>query len=396
MNFDFTTEIDRRHSQSIKWAFPQQFLSPEERELDPLPMWVADMDFRAPPAVLDALHAEVTHGIFGYSRNTASYDEAVVGWQARRFGWQVDPQWIVPTPGVVPGLAFIIQAFTSPGDGVLIQPPVYAPFHNLPRINDRRLVTAPLVECGDHYAFDSERFEDTVRAHKPRVFILCNPHNPTGSVWSESDLRRMGETCARLGVLVVSDEIHQDLIFGNGARHVPFGSLDIEAARGAITCTAPSKTFNLAGLQVSNLFVAHEPTRKRLVTQMDRCGVHVFTPLGMAACEAAYRHGDNWLDGLLAHVAGQHATLAHAVASSLPGVRCFRAEALYLAWLDFRGLGMTHAQLKSFLLRDARLWFDDGEKFGPEGSGFMRINLGCTRATLEEAIERLRRAIAAR
>ncbi|SFC72448.1 cystathione beta-lyase [Polaromonas sp. OV174] len=393
MKFDFDEVVDRRESMSIKWNRPHILLKPDECAAKPLPMWVADMDFKSPPVVVEALHQAVERGIFGYSQSGDSYDEAIVNWQKKRFGWDVSPEWILKSPGVVSALAYIIQAFSSPGDRVLIQAPVYGPFHNIPKVNGRHIVDAPLVERADHYEFDPEIFETAIKTYTPKIFILCNPHNPTGNVWTEAQLRAMNEICLRHRVLVIADEIHQDLIFNRQVKHIPFASLDEGAANNSITCTAPSKTFNVAGLQVSNLFVPNASLRHELWVHMERCGFHYVNYLGMVACEAAYRHGEPWLEALLDYVGGNHRYLAAEIQKSIPQITCFKTDALYLAWLDCRRLGRSADDLSHFLLKEAGVWLDSGKKFGQEGHGFMRINLGCPRATVDEALQRLRQAI---
>lgn len=393
MKFDFDEVVDRRNSRSLKWDFPHLFLSPDECAANPLPMWVADMDFKSPPAVIEALHQAVAHGVFGYATSNDSYDEAVIGWQKRRFDWDVAPEWILRTPGVVAALAYIIQAFSAPGDRVLIQGPVYRSFHTITPLNGRFIVDAPLVERADHYEFDPEIFEDTIKRHTPKIFILCNPHNPTGNVWTEAQLRTMSEICLRHRVLVAADEIHEDLIFNRQVKHIPFATLGDDAANNSITCTAPSKTFNLAGLQVSNLFIPNAALRNELSHHLERCGVHRLNQLSMVACEAAYRDGEPWLEALLDYVGGNHRYLAAEIQKSMPQITCFKTEALYLAWLDCRRLGRTSDEVGHFMLKEAGVWLDKGKEFGQAGDGFMRINLGCPRATVDEALQRLRQAI---
>jgi cystathionine beta-lyase len=390
--FDFDAVIDRRSSPSIKWASRTKFLTPEEWDADPLPMWVADMDFKSPQPVRDALMDAVQHGIFGYAGGAAkSYVDAVVNWQAKRFGWNVAPEWLLQTPGVVTALKTIIQAFSAVGDTVLIQPPVYAHFHDDPILNGRRLAYAPLVLSDAGYRFDAKIFEAAIR-DDTKIFILCSPHNPTGNVWSEAELRTMGEICARRGVLVVADEIHEDLVLDLQKRHVPFASLGDAFAQNSITCTAASKTFNLAGLQAANVVIPNKRHREELRRQLDRNGSGHVNPLGMVATEAAYTHGAAWLDALLAYVRANREHFADAI--NRTRIRALPSDALYLSWLDCRGLGLTAPELRTFMLTKARVWLDHGSKFGVEGEGFMRANLGCPRATVDEAIARITSAIA--
>lgn len=377
----------------MKWGVPQAFLQPDEVAAEPLPMWVADMDFQAPPAVIAALHEAVDFGVFGYPGGaTESYLDAVVGWQARRFGWEIDRTWIVQAAGIITSLKTAAQAFSAPGDSILIQPPVYAHFHDDMLLNGRRLAYAPLERTDDGYRFDEHAFEAAIRPDT-KLFILSNPHNPTGNVWSADELRTMGEICARHDVLVISDEIHQDLVLNPDLRHTPFASLGTSFAANSITCTAPSKTFNLPGLQSANLFIPDPRLRDEFTRQYERNLFPFVNTLGMVAAEAAYTHAEPWLEQLLDYLRENHARFAGAVHEASPKVRVLPADSLYLAWMDCRDLGMSAEELDRFMLLQARLWLDKGQKFGQEGHGYMRVNLGCSRSTVEEAIERLTAAL---
>ncbi len=389
----FDEVVDRKNSNSMKWSYADE-LAPDEAAAEPLPMWVADTDFKAPLAVLDALHQAVDHGVFGYPAGaTDSYLDAVTGWQARRFGWEVAREWVLQTAGIITTLKTAVQAFSAPGDFVLIQPPVYAHFHNDVLLNGRRLALAPLERTADGYRFNARTFEAAIRPGT-KLFILSHPHNPTGNVWSEGDLAAMGEICARHGVLVISDEVHQDLIINPARKHIPFASLGEEFARNSITCTAPSKTFNLPGLQSANVIVPDRRLREELARQYERNMFPVVNVLGMVAAGAAYTHGEPWLEELLAYLRANHAHFAHAVNGATAKVRVLPADSLYLAWMDCRGLGMDPESLNKFMLTTARLWLDKGQKFGAEGHGYMRVNLGCPRSTVDEAIRRLTTAVA--
>lgn len=389
----FDEVIERRTSNSMKWACKDALLTPDEAAADPLPMWVADTDFKAPRVVLDALHEAVEHGVFGYPGGaTESYLDAVTGWQAKRFGWEVDTRWILQTSGIITTLKTAVQAFSAPGDSVLIQPPVYAHFHNDMLMNGRHLAYAPLARSGDRYELDAAVFEAAIRPGT-KIFILSNPHNPTGNVWSEDDLRTMGEICSRHGVIVISDEIHQDLIMDPTKRHIPFASLSEEFAQNSITCTAPSKTFNLPGLQSANVFVPNQRMREELARQYDRNMFPLVNVLGMVAAEAAYAHGEVWVDEMVAYVRGNHEHFASSVNRTLPQLKVLPADSLYLAWMDCRELGLNAEELDKFMLTKARLWLDKGQKFGIEGRGYMRVNLGCPRSTVDEAISRLTAAL---
>lgn len=391
----FDEVVERRTSNSMKWAFASSLLTPDAAAANPLPMWVADSDFRAPQPVLDVLHEAVDHGIFGYPGGaTQSYLDAVTGWQSKRFGWEVPQEWVMQTSGIITAMKTIVQAFSAPGDSVLIQPPVYSHFRDDMLLNGRHIANAPLVRTEDGYRFDAASFEAAIRPNT-KVFILSNPHNPTGNVWSPDELTAMGEICVRHGVLVVSDEIHADLIINPSLQHTPFASLSEEFARISITCTAPSKTFNLPGLQSANVFVADPRMRAELARQYERNVFPLVNVLGMVAAEAAYTHGEPWLEELLVYLRGNHEHFAAAINGATDKLRVLPADSLYLAWMDCRGLGLDADALERFMLTRARVWLDQGQKFGLEGHGYMRVNLGCPRSTVDEAIRRITTAVAA-
>jgi cystathionine beta-lyase len=390
----FDEVVDRRTSNSMKWSWAHQMLAPDEAAADPLPMWVADTDFKAPPAVIDALHQAVDHGVFGYPGGaTESYLDAVIGWQGKRFGWQVEKEWIVQTSGIITALKTAVQAFSAPGDTILIQPPVYVHFHHDVLLNGRHLASAPLEYTGDGYHFDAKTFEAAIRPNT-KLFVLSHPHNPTGNVWSEDELRTMGEICRRHGVLVIADEIHEDLIINPAKAHIPFASLGPAFAENSITCTAPSKTFNLAGLQSANVIVPNPRIRDELRRQYERNVFELVNVLGMVAAEAAYTHGEAWLEALLVYLRANHAHFAGAINQAGSRLKVLPADSLFLAWMDCRGLGLDAEALNRFMLTRARVWLDKGQKFGVEGHGFMRVNLGCPRATVDEAIRRITSAVA--
>jgi len=386
--YDFDEIFDRQRPNCMKWSRTKPFLTPEQRQADPLPMWVADMDFRVAQPILDALREEVEFGIFGYGEIPASCVEAVVDWQIRRFGWHPKPEWVVQTPGVVSALSTAIQAFTRPGDFVLVQTPVYFHIHHDVVVNGRRVAHAPLVLQGDRYQFDAEAFEAAIKPGT-KLFILCNPHNPTGNVFSQQDLAAMAAICERQGILVLSDEIHEDLVLDPAKPHIPFAMVSEAAADNVVVCTAPSKTFNVAGLQLANIFIPNVRRRAEFRAQCERNGSIVTNTMGVAACEAAYRHCEPWADAMLDYVrANRLHFLSRIQELDLP-IRVVSADALYLAWIDFRDLKKPTEDLQDFLLREARLWLDPGTKFGPGGDGFMRINLACPRGLIGKAIERL-------
>ncbi|UXN04979.1 MalY/PatB family protein [Bartonella sp. HY406] len=389
VNFDET--IDRKSSNSMKWSYPDRFLTKQQVQLDPLPMWVADMDFRVAPCITSALQNVLDHGVLGYSGVSASYKQAITTWQKKRHNWHTDPDWLVLSPGIVTMLNMIIQAFTNTNDSILVQPPVYIHFHQDVITNGRKLVTAPLQLVGERYVFDAELFEKAITADT-KLFILCNPHNPTGNVWSSHELKTIGDICAAHNVIVVSDEIHGDLIMDPGKKFVPFASLGDEYAQNSIICTAASKSFNLAGLQCSNNYIANPVIREKLTAHMKTCGLNLINIMGMVATEAAYSQGEEWLEDLLKYVRENQQIFASKVNNSNLPLTALPMDSLYLSWLDCRQLNLSAEDLNDFFLTKAGLWFDDGRKFGQEGHGFMRVNLGCTRQTLNEALKRLEAA----
>lgn len=394
--FDFDTVVDRSRSNSIKWGAPGASLTPEQAAADPLPMWIADMDFKSPPAVIDALHEAVSHGVYGYPIGaTKSYLDAVTGWQRDRFGWDVCNDWVVPIASVIAALKTIVQAFSRPGDSVLIQPPVYVHFHHDVAINGRCVVTAPLQYDGSRYRFDARQFEAAIR-DDTKIFILSNPHNPTGNVWSEEDLRAMGEICLRHGVLVIADEIHCDFVFAKGQKHTPFASLDPRFALNSITCVSASKTFNLAGLQCGNMLIPDRTKRAEIVRTVERNYNTRVNLLGMVATEAAFTYGRPWVDAMVGYVAENQRHFAERINALDMGVKVIGMDSLYLAWMDCRALGMTPAELENFMLVKGRIWLDKGPKFGVEGHGFMRANLGCSRRTVDQAIDSIAAALVQR
>lgn len=388
MTYDFDRVTERRGTASLKYDFAAQRRKPA----DALPLWVADMDFSAPPCVLEALAARVAHGVFGYTEITPAYFEAVAGWYAARFGWQVKREWLVKTPSVVFAICAAIRAFTKEGDAVLIQTPVYYPFTESVRANDRKLVENRLVLEGDRYVIDFGDFEAKIRDNGVKLFLLCSPHNPVSRVWTREELARVGEICLRHGVLVVADEIHQDFIYP-GHKHTVFADLAPELAASTVTCTAPTKTFNLAGLQISNIFICNAALRRRFDQEVDRAGFSQANAMGVAACEAAYRHGGPWVEALLHYLRDNMDYLDGFLKGHVPNIRLIPPEGTYLAWLDCRELNLSDADLDDFMLRRAKLWLDAGTMFGPGGEGFQRINVACPRSTLAQALRQLEEAL---
>lgn len=384
-NLDFDREVERRGTGCIKYDCAVERGMPE----DVLPLWVADMDFETSSYVLDALRERLNHGIFGYTQEIPGYFESVRDWMQRRHDFAVEKSWLVKTPGVVFALAMAIQAYTDPGDAVLIQQPVYYPFEGVIRDNGRQMVTNTLYLGEDNrYHIDFEDFEQKLAEHRVKLFFLCSPHNPVGRVWSKEELIRLGDICLRHHVIVVSDEIHGDFAF-QGKHHV-FTNLKEEYADISVICTSPSKTFNLAGLSLSNIFIPNEDLRKRFRKAMDAAGVSELNVMGQVACVAAYTKGEEWYQAMMRYVGENIAFIKAYVEENLPGVQLVAHEGTYLVWLNFTGLGLSEAALEHKIIHEAKLWLDGGGMFGAGGAGFQRINAACPRKLLQEALERIR------
>ena len=402
MKYDFDQEINRKDTQSAKWGViqdpdnPSRWITTDDYFGDNrmLPLWVADMDFPAPQPVVDAMVRRAQHGIYGYTIRTNSYDAAVVNWMKRRHGWDVAPDWILTTPGVVPAVNLLIRTFTRPGEKVLVQQPVYYPFFTAIENNAAQIVSSSLLLEDGRYRMDFADFEKKAADPATTLFILCSPHNPVGRVWTREELTRLGEICLRHNVLVIADEIHADLIY-KGVTFTPFAGISEALAQNTVVCTAPSKTFNLAGLHTSNIIIPNPSLRRRFQKTLNSCGMGKWAnPFGVVACETAYREGEEWLEQVLAYIEANLDFLQHYIDAHVPGVRLIRPEGTYLVWLDCRGLGLDNQALKRLMMEKARLFPDEGFIFGPEGDGFERINIACPRAILQEALERIRRAVA--
>lgn len=388
MPVDFDTVPNRRGTNCFKYDFAREMGMPE----DVLPLWVADMDFPTAPAVLERLHALAEHGIFGYTGVKDAYFSAVHNWYAQRFGWEAQRSWLVTTPGVVFAIAIAIRAFTQKGDAILIQQPVYYPFANKVTENDRQLVVNPLVLKNGRYEMDFADMERKIVDYHVKMLLLCSPHNPVGRVWTKEELLRVGEICQKHGVLVVSDEIHADFTYA-GHTHRVFASVKSEFADFTITCTAPSKTFNLAGLQNSNIFIPNRQLRHAYKKELSACGCGGTNCMGMAACQAAYEAGADWLEQLKQYLAGNLAYIRQFLREKLPDIALIEPEGTYLVWLDLRKLGLTEQQQWQLIVQDAKLWLDTGTLFGQGGEGFERINIACPRTTIEQAMQRLEHAV---
>ena len=386
----FDTVIDRRNSDSIKYAPSGDSRSGRPDEL--LPLWVADMDFRVPDPVIRALHARTEHGIFGYGAADDRYFQALSSWFDTHFGFPVDPHWVVQTPGVVFALSAAIRTFTEKGDSVLINRPVYYPFSDLIEGLGRRLINSPLTFDGSRYQIDFADLEEKIVRSGVKLYLLCSPHNPVGRVWTREELQRIGDICLKHGVLVVSDEIHCDFVWSSHP-HTVFASLGEQYRQHCIVCTAPSKTFNLAGLCASNIINPDRNLRKKFRECVSNTGIGGPNVMALAACRAAYEEGLPWLEELRDYLRGNIDFTDRYLRKHAPRIRLIRPEGTYLLWLDMRALGLSGEELEKFIVEKAGLWLDGGTMFGPEGTGFQRMNIACPRSVLEEALRRLCSAV---
>ena len=387
-NLHFDEMIERKGTDRLKYDFAVKRGKPE----DVMPLWVADMDFKTTSYVEDALIERAKHGIFGYSESQEDYFHAIAGWMHRRHHWDVEPDWLIKTPGVVFALAMAVKAFTEAGDCVLIQQPVYYPFSEVIQDNGRVVVSNDLYLGTDNrYHMDLEDFEQKIVEHHVKLFLLCNPHNPSGRVFTREELTGMGEICLKHGVTVVCDEIHNDFVFQG--EHTVFASIKKEYADISVTCTSPSKTFNLASMLISNIFIPNEKLRQRFQHEVNAAGISQLSVLGLVATQAAYEHGDEWYEKMMAYVKSNIDYARNYVEEYLPGVKMINGEGTYLVWLDFRGTGIETEELDRRIIYDAKLWLDSGKIFGKTGEGFQRINVAAPRKTVTECFERIRKIL---
>lgn len=379
MKYDFDEIIVRRGTDSYKWD------SADNENV--LPMWVADMDFRTAPAIVDALRRRVEHGIFGYTRVPDGYYAAVTDWFARRHNWSIDRGWMIYTSGVVPAISAIIKALTVPGDKVLVQTPVYNCFFSSIRNNGCEMLPSPLVLSDNTFAIDFGDLERKAADPKVKLMLLCNPHNPAGRVWRRDELERIGEICIRHGVRVISDEIHCELVFP-GHRYTPFASISGEFLRHSVTCISPSKAFNIAGLQIANIVCADADCRRKIDRAINDNEVCDVNPFGVVATQAAYNEGEDWLNQLIGYIHSNYIYMCGFCREHLPEFPLTVLEGTYLVWMDCRKLVMTSEELEHRLVSEAGLWLNAGTMYGTAGEGFMRWNIACPRARLAEGLKR--------
>ncbi|UOR11840.1 MalY/PatB family protein [Halobacillus amylolyticus] len=384
----FSEMTVRKGTRSVKWDLAEEIYN----DPDVLPMWVADMDFKAPEAVINALTSRVEHGIFGYTMPDDALKSTIVNWLEQRHNWKTAKDWITYSPGVIPSLHMAVQSLTSKEDAILIQTPVYPPFYSVVKDHNRTLVTNPLVFKNESYSIDFDDFEAKIKDHKVKLFILCNPHNPVGRVWTREELVRMNNICLEHGVTVISDEIHSDLIYSE-YKHVPIATLSKEASNNTVTCLSPTKTFNLAGLQASYLVTENEEIRTKLTAHFNKQGMFMLNTLGITALESAYQQGEEWLEELIETLEFNRNYVTERLHKETDALRVIPAEGTYLLWIDCRKLNLSQSDLKSFMQKQAKVGLNDGASFGEEGKSFMRMNIAAPRELIEKGVSRIIQAV---
>lgn len=382
----FTKVPDRIGTRSVKWDLNKVIYGSEEV----LPMWVADMDFTAPPEVIDALVKRAQHGIFGYTVTDQDMNRVVAEWLKERHHWTIEHSWLTYSPGVIVTLHMAVQALTDSGDKLMIQTPVYPPFYDLADKHDRQLLTNSLKLVDGKYEIDFEDFEEKLKSGV-KAFILCNPHNPVGRVWTKEELTRMAELCLRYDTLIFSDEIHADLMFDSFS-HIPIASLGEEINEQTVTCMSPTKTFNVAGLQASFAVIKDQEKKKKIETWFSKQGIKVLNTMGIVAMEACFEKGKPWLEGLLSTLE-QHKIYVQEAFKDREEINIIEPEGTYLVWMDCKKLGMDNRHLKQFFKQEAKVGLNDGLSFGKDGEGFMRMNIACPHATLEQGVGRILSAL---
>lgn len=387
MVYDFDKVIERRNTHSVKWDNLDKSFGAD----DILPMWVADMDFPCPQSILDSIEKRNKHGILGYTTRPESLHESIINWMKKRHGWDIKKEWLVYSPGVVTSLNLSVMSFTRPGDSVIIQSPVYPPFFSAVKNNDRIIALNPLIEESGNYSIDFESLEKEMAAGS-KMMILCSPHNPVGRVWTKSELDKIAQLCEKYGVLMVSDEIHSDLILP-GNKHIPIATVSEYMKQNSITCIAPSKTFNIPGLTTSVAIIPNPKLRLKFLKTINRIGIGMSNIFGIVATEAAYTHGEPWLEELIKYLDDNVNYLLEYFNTNIPEIKVTKPQGTYLVWLDCRALNMDGKSLHRFMIEQGKIGLNNGLDFGPGGEGFLRINVACPRATLVEGLKRINKAV---
>lgn len=383
----FDIVYDRQNTGAIKY----DTLPSSATRQDIIPMWIADMDFRVPPSVENELIQKVQHSIFGYTDTDNEYDELIVSWYQKRLSWKINQDWILKVPGVMFGVAAAIRALSKPMDSVLICQPVYYPFAKIIPENNRRLTVTELILKNGHYEIDFADLEEKIRKNDVKIFLLCSPHNPVGRVWTKEELSEIGRICNKYNVYIISDEIHSDFVFTE-RHHIPISSLSEELSQRTITCTSPTKTFNLAGLQAANIIIPNKKIRHQVYKECNATGYSNLNVMAIAATKAAYKDGELWLNSLLSYLQENYNILKDAFSEN-EKISLIHPEGTYLAWLDCRKLGFNNSRLEAFFLNDSGVWLHNGTTFGAGGSGFVRMNIACPQSILLEAINRIKYAV---
>ena len=386
--YDFDKIIDRHGTNCLKFDFAKE----RGKNGDELSLWVADMDFQVAKPITDALQAQVNHGIYGYTEVKSDYFEIVKNWFKDNFDWEIKKGSLVKTPGVVYAIAMAVKAFTKEGEAVIIQQPVYYPFSEMIIANNRKLVNSPLVLKEGRYEIDFEDFEKKIVKNNVKLFILCSPHNPVGRVWSVEELKKIGDICIKHGVVIFSDEIHADFVYEPNKHHV-FASLGESYAANSVIATAPSKSFNIAGLQVSNIFIENKKLRDAFRNEIVKSGYSQLNTMGLVAARAAYESGKEWLDEVRAYIKDNLIFFRDYLKENIGELSLIEPEGTYLVWVDFRKLGLSEKQREDLIVNKAKLWIDSGAMFGVDGEGFERFNIACPREYLKMALDSLAKAI---
>lgn len=385
MDYNFDEIIPRRNTQSFKWDL--------EKDPEVLPMWVADMDFKTSPAVLEALHKRVEHGVFGYTMVPDAFYQAICNWWQKRNNFSIEKDWIIPVTGVIPATSAIIRALTEENDSILIQPPVYNHFYETIKNCGRKVVENPLIEIDNEYSIDFKDLEEKCALPSVKLFILCNPHNPVGRVWTTEELQKIGEICLRNNVLVLADEIHSDLIY-KGHQHIPFASLGETSTLNSLTCSSPSKTFNLAGIQAAYIFSANIELKQKVDNLLSKTQEsNMLSPFAVDALIAAYNYGEDWLEELKSYLYVNYLYVKNYLSEHLPHIKIPTLQATYLLWLDCRSLTTDSGQFAQKLKTEHKIWLNAGNEYGSGGNGFLRLNIGCSRKLLAEGLEKLKEGL---
>ena len=387
MAYNFDTKIDRKNTNSIKWDFTEEFFGEE----DLLPMWVADMDFKAPIEVINKIEERAEHGVYGYTSKPDSFYESIINWLDKRHNWKINKKSIMITPGVVPGINLSIMAYTEPKDKIIIQSPVYFPFFDAVKENDRTLINNPLKKENGKYKIDYEDLKSKID-EDTKMIILCNPHNPVGRVWSKEELKELADICIENDIIVLSDEIHSDIIY-EGSKHTPIASISEEMAERTITFMAPSKTFNVAGLSTAMTIIENKKMRKQFNKMLNKLHLSLTNVFGIVGLEACYKYGEDWLEDLKKYLQNNIDYTINFIEENIPEIKVNKPEGTFLMWLDFSGLSLSEDEIDKLLLKDAKVALNKGKTFGKGGEYHRRLNIGCPLETLKEALNRMEKAI---